>query len=209
MRQAPDDAGEFLARLDAELDQPGRSMMAHPVVADILAGRLSREQVKRWVAQQYLFSRTVPKLLALRYAQVTDPDVLAHLRAVMDEELAGKQTGTDHHVKLHQRAARGLGMTADELERTRPTPETRAVIYWQELAIRSRPWFLALGMKYGDEGSSGRWRRGSPSGSASTTASGPRMWSSTRLTRKRTPSTAPSTGRSSGSMSPRQPCAPS
>jgi pyrroloquinoline quinone (PQQ) biosynthesis protein C len=75
---ARDDADEFLARLTAELAQPGRSMMGHPVVADILAGRLSRDQVKSWVAQQYLFSRTVPKLLSLRYAQVTDPDVLAH-----------------------------------------------------------------------------------------------------------------------------------
>lgn len=176
---ARDDADEFLARLTAELAQPGRSMMGHPVVADIVAGRLSRDQVKSWVTQQYLFSRTVPKLLSLRYAQVTDPDVLAHLREVMEEELAGKQTGTDHHVKLHQRAARGLGMTPEELEATRPNPETRAVIYWQELAIRSR--------------------RGSRSGSASTTASGPRTSSSTRPTRKRTPSTGPSTGRSSGS----------
>jgi pyrroloquinoline quinone (PQQ) biosynthesis protein C len=46
-------------------------------------------------------------------------------------------------------------MTPEELEATRPNPETRAVIYWQELAIRSRPWFLALGMKYGDEGQFG------------------------------------------------------
>jgi pyrroloquinoline-quinone synthase len=155
MAGARDETDGFLAELDAELDQPGRSMARHPVVADILAGRLSREQLKSWVAQQYLFSRTVPKLLALRYAQVTDPAVLAHLRHVMDEELAGKQTGTDHHVRLHLRAALGLGMTEAELEQTRPYPETRALVYWQELVIRSRAWFLALGMKYGDEGQFG------------------------------------------------------
>jgi len=146
------DAGGFLDQLTKKLKAPHRDIANHPAVEDIAAGRLSREQVRSMIAQQYLFTRTVPKLLCLRYSQVTDPEMLARLQDVMDEELAGKQTGTENHVRLHQKLALGLGMTLPELESTPPNPETRAVIYWQELAIRSRPWFLALGMKYGDEG---------------------------------------------------------
>lgn len=146
------DADEFLDQLTQKLRAPHRDIVNHPAVEDLVSGKLSREQVRNMIAQQYLFTRTVPKLLCLRYSQVTDPEMLARLQDVMDEELAGKQTGTENHVKLHQRLALGLGMTLDELESTPPNPESRAVIYWQELAIRSRPWFLALGMKYGDEG---------------------------------------------------------
>ena len=152
MVQGRDDAAAFLEQLTIKLKEPHRDIVNHPAVDDIAAGKLSREQVKSMVAQQYLFTRTVPKLLCLRFSQVTDKAVLARLQGVMDEELAGKQTGTDDHVKLHQRLAIGLGMTLEELESTPPNPETRAVVYWQELAIRSRPWFLAMGMKYGDEG---------------------------------------------------------
>lgn len=146
------DADEFLDQLTQKLRAPHRDIVNHPAVEDLVSGKLSREQVRNMIAQQYLFTRTVPKLLCLRYSQVTDSEMLARLQDVMDEELAGKQTGTENHVKLHQRLALGLGMTLDELESTPPNPESRAVIYWQELAIRSRPWFLALGMKYGDEG---------------------------------------------------------
>jgi pyrroloquinoline quinone (PQQ) biosynthesis protein C len=152
MAQGRDDAEAFLEQLTAKLKEPHRDIVNHPAVDDLVAGKLSREQVKSLVAQQYLFTRTVPKLLCLRYSQVTNREVLARLQNVMDEELAGKQTGTDDHVRLHQRLALGLGMTLEELENTVPNPETRAVVYWQELAIRSRPWFLAMGMKYGDEG---------------------------------------------------------
>jgi pyrroloquinoline-quinone synthase len=152
MVQTADDVEQFLAALTEDLRAPGRCQATHPVVEDIVAGRLSREQLKRWVAQQYLFSRTVPRLVCLRYAQVTDPEVQAHLLEVIGEELVGQQTGTESHVRLHARAALALGMTLEELEATPPNPETRALIYWQELVIRSRPWFIALGMKYGDEG---------------------------------------------------------
>jgi len=155
MGQGRDDAEEFLERLSVKLKEPHRDIVNHPVVDDMAAGRLSLEQVRNVVAQQYLFTRTVPRLLCLRYSQVTDTEVLAKLQGVMEEELSGKQTGTDDHVRLHQRLAIGLGMTLEELENTPPNPETRAVVYWQELAIRSRPWFLAIGMKYGDEGQFG------------------------------------------------------
>lgn len=146
------DVDGFLEGLTLKLKAPHRDVVNHPAVEDMASGKLSREQVRNMIAQQYLFTRTVPKLLCLRYSQVTDPEMLGRLQDVMDEELAGKQTGTDNHVRLHQKLALGLGITLAELESTPPNPETRAVIYWQELAIRSRPWFLALGMKYGDEG---------------------------------------------------------
>jgi pyrroloquinoline quinone (PQQ) biosynthesis protein C len=152
MSSTRDDVDAFLDGLTQKLRTPYRDIPNHPAVDDLVAGRLSREQVRNMIAQQYLFTRTVPKLLCLRYSQVTDREILARLQDVMDEELAGKQTGTENHVRLHQKLALGLGLTLDELERTRPNPETRALIYWQELVIRSRPWFLALGMKYGDEG---------------------------------------------------------
>ena len=155
MVQRHDDTEEFFESLAVKLKEPHRDIIHHPAVEDLVAGKLSREQVKSMIAQQYLFTRTVPKLLCLRYSQVTDREILARLEDVMDEELAGKQTGTDNHVKLHQLLAIGLGMTLEELENTPPNPETRAVVYWQELAIRSRPWFLAIGMKYGDEGQFG------------------------------------------------------
>ena len=142
----------FLQRIRRQLAAPERSMVEHPAVHDIVAGKLSAAQVRSFVAQQYLFTRTVPTLLCLRYAQVTDAGVRATLEGVMAEELLGAETGTDNHVCLHQKVAFGLGMSLEELEQTRPYPETRAVVYWQELVIRSRPWFLALGMKYGDEG---------------------------------------------------------
>jgi pyrroloquinoline quinone (PQQ) biosynthesis protein C len=147
-----DDADAFLDQLTDKLKAPHCDLVNHPAIEDMVAGKLTREQVRGMLSQQYLFSRIVPKLLCLRYSQVTDPEVLARLQEVMDEELAGKQTGTEDHVKLHQRACLALGMSLSELESPHPNPETRAVIYWQELAVRSRPWFLALGMKYGDEG---------------------------------------------------------
>src|SRR5215204_1916503 len=152
MVQTRDEVQEFLDELTRELQAPARNQATHPVVEDIVAGRLDREQVKRWMAQQYLFSRTVPRLVCLRYGQVTDPEVQAHLMEVIAEEMEGRQTGTDGHVRLHVRAALALGLTVEELEATPPNPETRALVYWQELVVRSRPWFIALGMKYGDEG---------------------------------------------------------
>lgn len=147
-----DDVQEFMSRLRVKLGEPGRSSLTHPVVEDIVAGRLSRDQLRNVIAQQYQFTRLVPKLVCLRYGQVTDREILEQLEEVMEEELTGKQTQSGNHVRLQERMAVALGMTLEELKNTRPHPETKARIYWQELIIRSRPWFLALGAKYGDEG---------------------------------------------------------
>jgi pyrroloquinoline quinone (PQQ) biosynthesis protein C len=147
-----EDVQQFMEQLNTKLQQPGRSSLHHPVVEDIVAGKLSREQLRSVVAQQYQFTRLVPKLVCLRYGQVTDPEVLQQLEEVIEEELTGKQTGSENHVRLQEKMAVALGMTLDELKNTKPYPETKARIYWQELIIRSRPWFLALGAKYGDEG---------------------------------------------------------
>ncbi len=145
---APD---AFLEQLRAELRAPGRCQATHPVIEAIAAGTLPRQALKRWVVQQYLFTRTTPRLIALRFAQCTDPAIQARLFEVMEEEFAGRQTGTDNHVRLHARAALALGATEAELKAARPLPETQALIYWQELLVRARPWFVALAAKMGDE----------------------------------------------------------
>ncbi len=146
------DADGFLASLRAALRAPGRHHPTHPVVEAIVTGTLPRRALKDWVIQQYLFTLTTPRLIALRFAQCTDPEIRAHLYEVIEEEFAGRHTHTDNHVRLHARTALALGATEAELAAAVPQPETQALIYWQELVVRARPWFVALASKIGDEG---------------------------------------------------------
>ena len=58
----------------------------------------------------------------------------------LQEEAAGAETGTAGHKDLYIRFAAAMGIPRDEIDATRPLPETAALLHWRELLISQRSW---------------------------------------------------------------------
>lgn len=114
----------------------------HPVIEMIEQGRLSRDQLKGFVGQFYLFfPKPFPKPIAAMLGRCPDDPVLEKMWIEnVVEEGTGEMTGTDSHKGLYIRFAKACGYSREELDRVGPLPETEAFLAWRELLIYQRSW---------------------------------------------------------------------
>ena len=114
----------------------------HPIIRMIEKGELSREQLKGFVGQFYLFfPKPFPKPIAAMLGRCPDDSVLEKMWIEnVVEEGTGEITGTDSHKGLYIRFAKACGYSREELDRVAPLPETEAFLDWRELLMNQRSW---------------------------------------------------------------------
>ena len=114
----------------------------HPVIGMIEKGELSREQLKGFIGQFYLFfPKPFPKPIAAMLGRCPDdPELEKMWIENVIEEGTGEITGTDSHKELYIRFAKACGYSKEELDRVEPLPETEAFLDWRELLINQRSW---------------------------------------------------------------------
>jgi pyrroloquinoline quinone (PQQ) biosynthesis protein C len=114
----------------------------HPVIEMIEKGQLSREQLKGFIGQFYLFfPKPFPKPIATMLGRCPDdPELEKMWIENVIEEGTGEITGTDSHKGLFIRFAKACGFTQEELDRVEPIPETSAFLDWRELLMYQRTW---------------------------------------------------------------------
>jgi pyrroloquinoline quinone (PQQ) biosynthesis protein C len=134
------DGRAFLEEMQALV--AGKHSKDHALFGMIERGELSREQLKGFVKQFYLlFPKPFPKPIAAMFAKSPEDSELERMwMSNLQEEAAGAETGTAGHKDLYVRFAAAMGIPRDELDATRPLPETAALLHWRELLISQRSW---------------------------------------------------------------------
>jgi pyrroloquinoline quinone (PQQ) biosynthesis protein C len=114
----------------------------HPIIGMIERGELTREQLKGFVGQFYLFfPKPFPKPIAAMLSRCPDdPELEKMWIENVVEEGTGEITGTDSHKGLFIKFAQSCGFTKEELDRVEPTPEAQAFLDWRELLMYQRGW---------------------------------------------------------------------
>jgi pyrroloquinoline quinone (PQQ) biosynthesis protein C len=114
----------------------------HPIIEMIEQGKLSRQELKGFVGQFYLFfPKPFPKPIATMLGRCPDdPELEKMWIENVVEEGTGEITGTDSHKGLFIRFAKGCGYSKEELDRVEPTPEAQAFLDWRELLMYQRSW---------------------------------------------------------------------
>jgi len=146
-------AGEAFAQgLRQMIKDSEYALQKSPFVRGVAAGTLSRAQLKGWALQDYVYRRHVPQLAATRFTKCTDPKIREELFETLIEEGTGSVTGSAGHIQLFLDLAGELGASREELEAAEPLPEAEAHVYWAELVLHTRPWFVALSAQLAGEG---------------------------------------------------------
>ena len=146
-------AGEaFVEELRTMLRESPHALVRSPFVRGVAAGTLTRAQLKGWALQDYVYRRHVPQLAATRFTKCTDPTIRAELFETLIEEGTGSVTGSAGHIQLFFDLAEALGASRAELEAAEPLPEAAAHVYWAELILHTKPWFVALSAQLAGEG---------------------------------------------------------
>jgi pyrroloquinoline quinone (PQQ) biosynthesis protein C len=147
---------DFVDELKEQVANSGCVLPEHPIIQGVAAGTIPLRQLQGWITQDYVYRKQVPRLAMLRYLKCTDPEIARHLAEVVEEESAGTSTGTAGHVDLFYDLAAGLGVSRDQLENARVLPGAAAHVYWAELIIHTRPWFVAMAAQLAGEGDGAR-----------------------------------------------------
>jgi pyrroloquinoline quinone (PQQ) biosynthesis protein C len=114
----------------------------HQIIGMIENGELTREQLKGFVGQFYLFfPKPFPKPIAAMLSRCPDdPELEKMWIENVVEEGTGEITGTDSHKGLFIRFAKACGFSREELDKVEPTPEAQAFLDWRELLMYQRTW---------------------------------------------------------------------
>jgi len=146
------DSSAFVKELKRSIRESEYALVKSPFIRGIAAGTLTRAQLKGWALQDYQYRRHVPQLAATRFTKCTDPKIRHQLFETLIEEGTGAITGSAGHTQLFLDLAGELGAGKEELEAAEPLPETAAHVYWAELILHTKPWFIALSAQLAGEG---------------------------------------------------------
>lgn len=146
------EASQFVEELKRMIKSSEFALVRSPFVSGVAAGTLTRAQLKGWTLQDYQYRRHVPQLAATRFIKCTDPKIRHELFETLIEEGTGVITGSAGHTQMFVDLAGELGASPAELEAAEPLPETAAHVYWAELILHTKPWFIALSAQLGGEG---------------------------------------------------------
>ena len=91
----------------------------HPFVAGIGNGRLPLDRFQFYVKQDYIFLIQYSRVLAIAAAKAPDLESMGRFADLLNETLKTEMA-------LHRSLCQGFGVSAEELEGTRPAPVTLA-----------------------------------------------------------------------------------
>jgi pyrroloquinoline quinone (PQQ) biosynthesis protein C len=114
------EAATFASELFAVIrEEPFRD----PLLDAIRAGRMTRERVKLWVCQASLVVREFTRFISAIHANCPHREAQLLLAENLWEE-HGKGIEARDHYALIKNMAKSLGASDDELDKTKPLPET-------------------------------------------------------------------------------------
>lgn len=135
---------EFLSTIKQDISDDSRSYTANPALQGIIAGSLTRDQVRGFCRQYYLHVREVLRWIAQAYVNCPDPKIrLAIFENLVEEEL-GLYSKTKGHLDLLADFGAALGISREDLETSPPNHETAALIDCLELMSRTQPWYVTV-----------------------------------------------------------------
>lgn len=109
----------FSARLRASAGDLWAQLLDHPFVSGLGDGSLSIERFRHFMRQDYVFLIEYSKVLAIGATKARDLDSMGHFSKLLDETL-------NSEMALHRGFCADFGISARQLERTRPDPATAA-----------------------------------------------------------------------------------
>ena len=114
----------------------------HPLIGMIEQGQLTREQLKGFVGQFYLFfPKPFPKPIAAMLGRCPDDPELERMWIEnVVEEGTGEISGSESHRGLFIHFAKACGFTEEGLKKVVALPETEAFLDWRELLMSQRSW---------------------------------------------------------------------
>jgi pyrroloquinoline quinone (PQQ) biosynthesis protein C len=136
-------ASSLTAELREIVDR--RHTKDHPLVRRIAEGQLSIPEL-RFFAQQYYqrTARMFPKLVAAIYSRCPDDPELEHMLLENVVSESGFADPSTEHKKLFFQFGRALGLSREDIEKTRPVPELQAFIGWRDRIFYDAPWLEAI-----------------------------------------------------------------
>lgn len=112
----------YLDRLDQQI--AARHLLTHPFYLAWTRGELRRETLTDYAAQYYQHVAAFPTYLSAVHARCEDQPTRRQLLANLIDEEAGEP----NHPQLWRNFAAALGVSPNELETTKPWPETTDLI---------------------------------------------------------------------------------
>jgi pyrroloquinoline-quinone synthase len=131
-------------RLVAELrEQGGRYHDLHPFHVRMNEGRLSREELQRWVANRFYYQRSIPLKDAAILSNCPEPDVRrVWLQRIVDHDGAEPGSGG---IESWLRLGEAIGVDREELLGDRRVlPGVRFAVDAYVSFCRTRPWVEAV-----------------------------------------------------------------
>lgn len=145
-------ATDFAAELKHMIASSPYVLANHPFVEGISKGTMPMPQIRGWAIQDSHYRRAVPRLSMVRYMRCTDPEIQQRLAGVVAEESEGGQYGSSGHYQLFLQFAQAIGVSAEEVQNSRPNAGPAAHVYWAELIAWTLPWFVAMAAQLAGEG---------------------------------------------------------
>jgi len=138
--QAPRTADELVAALQA---QGSRYHDLHPFHVRMNAGELSREELRRWVANRYYYQRSIPLKDAAILSNCPDAEVRRRwISRIIDHD--GVEAGSGG-IESWLRLGEALDVDRDELQSERLVlPGVRYAVDAYVSFCRTRPWIEAV-----------------------------------------------------------------
>lgn len=138
--QAPASTEEFVAALRAHAQ---RYHHLHPFHVRMNEGRLSREQIRGWVANRYYYQECIPIKDAAVLSNCPDPAVRRRwIRRILDHDGTADEPGG---IEAWLRLAEAVGLSREEVRDERHVvPGVRFAVDAYVTFARTRPWTEAV-----------------------------------------------------------------
>lgn len=101
-----------------------RHLLKHPFYRSWQEGKVAFDVLREYAKQYYSYEARLPQFLQAAIDHVPEGPA----RRALEENLADESGQPEPHPELWIRFAESLGVTADEVRRAEPTPETAALV---------------------------------------------------------------------------------
>lgn len=134
----------YLEQLEQELQPQIDKILNHPFVCRIRDSWLSREQLRYFAEQYYVYCRYFPRFLAAAASNVPDDATRIALIENLWEE-HGEGSLEESHRILYETFAQSLDLSSSDLQAVEPLPTTEICIENMMDICRNQHFLIALG----------------------------------------------------------------
>ena len=120
------------------------SIIRHPFLENLSAGKYTKDQIRVWISQQFYFSTQFPRCLAALYARIEDFEASKALVDFLSIEHWGSKSKSAHW-KQFSRTLEFFNLNIDDQRRNEALPETREYLDYRLTLCLQRSVEEALG----------------------------------------------------------------